>query len=379
VPCRPPEFLHETARMLASSPALPARGVCLLPRALLAARGDAGGKESDRTALIHRDALCRSSPPQQGGSNVTQPHAHHHHPDVGRRAVPRVHVEVTDVDRVQQSTAMSAAKYFRLVAAGESWTGRQPQQPTNRTRSCRRTGLAIYSRPIGRRVRSSRYLRDASGFARQAVGTTGESRSADQYSIERFCTERFHRWTSAFLRVRSSRGFGGADLYMSRRDDPNDDMGWGTREPGAEVNRAITSRRPIITRTPRKARETFTSIAVTHGQPGGPLLRRGVAPRCRIKAQPSTSLNSTRWDSTSRRRRSGRREGSLFFSNRPGGNAVLTSNNHASERQRLLVSACECRVAQHGGDDVTPNLSFAASRCFSVQTDPAARAATTST
>jgi len=188
---------------------LPARRVCLLPAR--SARLIAGTREA-RKATELRLSIRDAALPELSPSNKEAP--------MSRSRTRTIIIltlaaglflactpEVTDIDRVQQSTAMSAAKYSDWsppVSLGPVVNSTANEQNAQLSKD----GLAIYfssNRPGGFGAQDIYVTRRAS--ARRSVGSTGESRSADQYSNERFCTERFHRWTSAFLRVRSSRWF----------------------------------------------------------------------------------------------------------------------------------------------------------------------------
>jgi hypothetical protein len=269
--------------------------------------------------------------------------------------------EVTDVDRVQQSTAMSAAKYSDWsppVSLGPVVNSTANEQNAQLSKD----GLAIYfssNRP--------------GGFGAQDIYVTRRASLDRPWEPPVNLGPRINTPLNDFapnvsidghlLFFASARpgGFGGADLYMSRRDDPNDDMGWG--DPvnlGAEVNTADNEQAPNYH---QNAEEGAGNLYFNRGNAMANLadLYYVAASRHGVASGPAvyvSELNTVGFNEQAASLRHDAKE-VFFFSNRPGGSGgsdIYTSTRrNANDSWSPPVNVASLNTA---ADDVTPNLSF---------------------
>ena len=148
---------------------------------------------------------------------------------------------------------------------------------------------------------------------------------------------------------------------MSRRDDPNDDMGWG--DPvnlGAEVNTADNEQAPNYH---QNAEEGAGNVYFNRGNAMANLAdlyyvavsRQGVASGPAVYV---SELNTVGFNEQAASLRHDAKE-VFFFSNRPGGNGgadlYTSTRQNANDSWSPPANVASLNTA---ADDVTPNLSF---------------------
>ena len=269
--------------------------------------------------------------------------------------------EVTNVDLVMQSQAASAARY-------SDWSPPVNLGPivnstsTEQNAQLSKDGLALYfssDRPGGHGALdlyvARRASEDSPWEAPINLGALLNS-SANDFAPNLSLDGHLLFWASGRPGT-----LGGADLWMSRRDDPKDDLGWG--EPvnlGAGVNTAMNEQAPNYH---QNAEEGGGNLYFNRGNAAAnqadlyyvAVSRSGVAEGPAVLV---TELSTLGFSEQAAVLRHDAKE-VFFFSNRASG--LGGADIYTSSRQNVNDSwSAPVNVAALNttANDVTPNLSF---------------------